>query len=100
MHRVFFPPLRRLVVCTGDLLRLWDNEAESMRWDELRELWRDRQGNYTFSHADGTRFIINYVFRRADELCATIEEEVTRRLLPQVLAIYQRGEPVRFGQVR
>lgn len=90
----------RMVVCTEGLLRLWNNEAESMRWDEIRELWRDRQGNYSFSGDDGTRFIINHVFRHADELGATIEEEVTRRLLPQVLAMYQRGEPIRFGQVQ
>ena len=90
----------RMVVCTEGLLRLWSKEAESMRWDEIRELWRDRQGNCAFSRADGTRFIINHVFRHADELGATIEEEVTRRLLPQVLAMYQRGEPVRFGQVQ
>jgi hypothetical protein len=90
----------RMVVCSEGLLRLWSDEAESMRWDEIRELWRDRQGNYAFSRADGTRFIINHVYRHADLLGATVEEEVTRRLLPQVLASYQHGEPVRFGQVQ
>jgi hypothetical protein len=89
-----------MVVCTDGLLRLWHDEVESVRWDEIRELWRDRQGNYAFSRADGTRFIINHVFRHAEELGATLEEEVTRQLLPQVLTIYHSGERVRFGQVQ
>jgi hypothetical protein len=90
----------RLVVCSEGLLRLWNEEAESIRWDEIRELWRDRQGHYAFSRADGTRFIINHVVRHADELGATIEEEVTWRLLPPALLRYHRGEPVRFGPVQ
>jgi hypothetical protein len=90
----------RLVVCTEGVLRLWCDEAESIRWEEIQELWRDRHGHYAFARVDGTRFIINHVFRHADELGATIEEEVTRQLLPQVLALYQRGEPVQFGQVQ
>lgn len=87
----------RLVVCSEGLLRIWNNEAESIRWDEIGELWRDRQGNYAFSRSDGTRFVINHVFRHADRLGATIEAEVIRRVLPQLLASYRRGEPVRFG---
>jgi hypothetical protein len=90
----------RMVVCSEGLLRVWNDEAESIRWDELRELWRDRHGRYTFARADGTRFVINHVFRRADELGASIEEEVTRQLLPQVEAAFQRGESVPFGEVQ
>jgi hypothetical protein len=90
----------RLVVCTEGVLRLWNDETESIRWEEIQELWRDGHGHYAFARVDGTRFIINHVFRHADELGATIEEEVTRRMLSQVLTIYQRGEPVRFGQVQ
>ena len=89
-----------MVVCSEGLLRLWNNEAEAIRWDEIGELWRDRRGNYAFSRADGTRFIVNHVFRHADRLGATIEVEVIRRVLPQLLASYRRGEPVRFGPVQ
>ncbi len=52
----------RMVVCTEGVLRLWCDEAENVRWDELRELRRDRRGHYAFSRADGTRFIINHVY--------------------------------------
>lgn len=90
----------RLVVCTEGLLRLWNDEAESVRWEEIRELWRDRWGNYAFARADGTRFIVNHVFRHADELGTTIEDEVTGRLLPHLLSLYRRGEAIRFGQVQ
>jgi hypothetical protein len=89
-----------MVVCTDGLLRLWHDETESVRWDEISELWRDRRGHYAFSRADGTRFIVNHIFHHADELSSRIEEKVTERLLPRVLALYQRGEPVRFGQVQ
>ena len=90
----------RMVVCTEGLLRTYENTAESIRWDEIGKLWRDRRGNYAFSQADGTRFIVNHVFHHAEELGATIEEEFTRRMLPRLLTAYQRGETLHFGPVQ
>ena len=68
LESTFWVRSLRLVVCTEGVLRLWNDEAESIRWEEIRELWRDRHGQYAFSRADGTRFIINHVVRHADEL--------------------------------
>ena len=90
----------RMVVCTEGLLRTYENTTESIRWDEIGELWRDRRGNYAFSRTDGTRFIVNHVFRHAEELGATIEEEVTRCMLPRLFTAYQRGETLHFGPVQ
>jgi Family of unknown function (DUF6585) len=90
----------QMVVCTEGLVRVWEGNADSIRWDEIRELWRDRRGGYTFSRTDGTRFIINHVFLNAEELSTTIEQEVTDRLLPLIISSFQRGDTVRFGKVR
>jgi MFS family permease len=90
----------RMVVCTEGLLRTYENTTESIRWDEIGELWCDRRGTYTFSRADSTRFIVNHVFRHSGELGATIEAEVTRRKLPRLLTAYQRGETLHFGPVQ
>lgn len=90
----------RMVVCTEGLLRTYENTTESIRWDEIGELWCDRRGTYTFSRADSTHFIVNHVFRHSGELGATIEEEVTRRMLPRLLIAYQRGETLHFGPVQ
>src|SRR5258708_5467417 len=89
-----------MVVCTEGLLRTYENTTESIRWDEIGELWRDRRGTYTFSRADSTRFIVNHVFRHSEELGATIEEEVTRRMLPRLLTAYQRCEKLHFVPVQ
>ena len=90
----------RIVICTEGLLRVHNDEADSIHWDEIRELWRNKRDVYTFMGTDGTRFNINQVFEHPEELGQTIEQEVTRRLLPQVEAMYRRGETVFFGRVR
>jgi hypothetical protein len=87
----------RMVVCTEGLIRVWNEQIASIRWDEIRELWLDGRGVYTFSRTDGTRFIINHVFQHAEELGATIEKEVTQRLLPALLKAYYRGDVLCFG---
>src|SRR5258708_9412850 len=44
-----------MVVCTEGLLRTYENTTESIRWDEIGELWRDRRGAYALPRARTTR---------------------------------------------
>lgn len=89
-----------MVICTQGLLRIAGRRAESIRWEEMREVWQNAQGFLTVERPDGARFVINATFRAWEQLAATVEQEVLRLRLPQLWEQYQHGTPVRFGPIQ
>ncbi len=89
-----------LVVCTQGLLRIAGQRAESIRWEEMREVWQNEQGFLTVVRPDGVTFVINATFRAWEQLVVTIEQEVLRLRLSQVWEQYQRGILLRFGPLQ
>jgi hypothetical protein len=100
----------QVMVFAEGLLWVESNRVTMVPWDRLTKVWREigRRyiGNvpsknatykYTIERRDGLRLVLDGVLDRIQALGATIEDEVTKRLLPQALQSYKAGERVSFG---
>src|SRR5579859_716913 len=95
----------QLYIGTDGLMRVKGKQAEAIRWDQIaavQKIFTQLQNNY-FLRAymllrhDGSVLTLEKSYQDFKELGKTIEEEVTRRLLPEAIAAYNAGTPVNFG---
>src|SRR5258706_2310110 len=89
----------KLYMCTDGLLKIYKQKDEAVRWDEVKELYI-ANGNVTrLVKQDGSDFLLPQLLMSSGDktLNTLIIDEVTRCLLPGMLASYERGETVTFG---
>jgi hypothetical protein len=104
--------------CTEGLMRTTGETVEAMRWDQAREVVkRYRQSlisllsfrystspqytldAYVVRSSDGKEIVIDSVFSKVKQLGKTLEQAITTMLMPSILASYQSGHPVQFGEI-
>ncbi len=91
------------------LVRAKGSKIDVIRWDQVEEvsqriIKRRSYGisiytsyRYTVHRRDGTTFKFTGTLKAIKHLGQTIQQEVTRRQLPQAIAAYNSGAPVSFG---
>jgi hypothetical protein len=97
----------QVYVGTDGLMRVKGNQAESIRWDQIaavQKAFTKMQNNYFLKafillRSDRSALTLEKSFKDFNELGKTIEEEVTRRMLPGAVAAYNAGSPVNFGAI-
>lgn len=98
----------RIYVGTDGLMRVKGDQAETIRWDQvagIQQLFIRSQSNYFLRaylllRRDDSVLTIERSYQDFKELGEAIEDEVTRRLLPEALAAYTTGGPVSFGAIQ
>lgn len=91
----------KLYLCSDGLLILTRKKVEAVRWDDVKEFFT-RNGKVTkLVRRDGSSIELPFllVSGRANMLNPAIIDEVTKRLLPDMLASYERGETIAFGDL-
>lgn len=98
----FYPAYRtKLYICTDGLLKVYKKKDQAIRWDEVKELYTTN-GNVTkLVKQDGSSFELPSLLMSGSgkTISTLISDEVTRCLLPGMLASYERGETVWFGNL-
>lgn len=115
----------RVYRCMDGLLHVKGATVEAICWDQVAEVWQTFRSYwllnfflsfsrrertyyyhpfYTFKayvlrRPDGTELVLDKAFRKFKELGTTLEQEVTRRLLPGVIAACNTGTFVNFGPI-
>lgn len=100
------------------------NRNDVIRWDQIAYVWHivkkttntTRNTNYStgwtttttsttayhsyaVQRVDGANFVFDRTFSHLRELGKTIEQESARYLLPQAIAAYNAGQPIKFGNM-
>jgi len=89
----------KLYLCIEGLLKIYKKKVEAVRWNEIKELYIPG-GNLTrLVKQDGSDFILprSLMVGRDKRITNVIIDEVTRCLLPGMLASYQDGQTIAFG---
>jgi hypothetical protein len=110
-----FGSTRRVVVCDDGLVDCRGNNIEVCRWEDVDAFWRQVadiqmyvngvfQGTrtthkYRIQMKDDRRFAWDDYYRDVNELGDWIENEVSRRRLPEVMAELHAGRSVDFDVV-
>ncbi len=116
----------RVYICSEGLIRAAKGVTEVQRWDQISEVWKlFRRSIWSFSffsdatirvgksvnrpiyvldayklrRTDGSEVTIDRAFNKFKQLGQAIELEMTNRLMPDVLARYNAGQLVRFGDL-
>ncbi|GHO59628.1 DUF6585 family protein [Ktedonobacter robiniae] len=92
----------RLYICTDGLLKVYKKQDEAIRWDEIQELYTPIGGAFRLIKEDGSNFSLPLLLTigRNKNLMNIITEEMSHRLLPEMLARYERNETLTFGDLR
>lgn len=100
----------RVVVFDTGLVRASGSKNEVVRWDELATVFQDITHYYRYGVRTRTRHVYTLFTRdnrkvlltdsivNVEALGNTIQQEVTRRLLPQYTQAYNSGGSVTFGR--
>jgi hypothetical protein len=99
----------QVVVCRNGLLHLSSDEATVISWDEVDAVYQ----NITQTHYEGVGSEITHVYtvvtddntsialsdnlQNIEALGETIQQEVARVKLPDMIEAFDRGKPVKFG---
>ena len=102
----FFSQRIYVAVCPQGLLYI-KRKAEAILWDTVSSFWKDVQtddkGKSSFSCKvqcrDSSTFLFTQEIDVVERLGRLIEREVTRRLLPQAIATYDKGTFVAFDEI-
>lgn len=98
-------------VFADGLVRSQYGKSVVVRWDEIAGVWQAITKHYyngiytgtthayTVQKADGTQTKFNDTLKNVEELGNTIQQEVTKRLLPRAAATYNNGGTVSFGKL-
>ncbi len=108
--RLLTGPFQHLYLCEEGLVSLTGRRETVMRWDQVtnvtRYVVRSGTSNPSLSprcrlrRSDGVELIIGErSFEQGDALCGSIEQQVARKQLPQVLASYSAGIPISFNDL-
>jgi hypothetical protein len=116
----------RIYMCSDGLIRATKAVTEVQRWDQTSEVWKlfrrslwsfnfytdaaIRVGKsmnrpfyvldaYKLRRTDGSEVTIDRAFNKFKQLGQAIELEMTNRLMPDVLARYNAGQLVSFGEL-
>lgn len=99
----------KVYVFSEGLIRAKGRQGDVMRWEQIEAVWekivRYRRSlipfyktyTYTVRRGDGAQFKFPSALKGNKLLGQTLQQEVTRRLLPRVIAAYDGGSPVNFG---
>jgi len=94
----------RVYVFTNGLVRAKGGQADVVRWDHVEAVWQNifrvyatTNHTYTVRRGDGATFKFNSILRNIAHLGQTVQQEVTRVLLPGAVAAYNAGTVVPFG---
>ncbi len=105
----------RAYICSYGILRLADDNSdiEVIRWEQIEKVWRRVRMFYPDNDSDKKTYLCTYKMQRSDGKLFTfegatelkdfgtiVEEEVTARLLPQILDAYNSGTPIAFGKLK
>ncbi len=101
----------RVYVFTEGFVRVRGDKSTVVRWDQITTIWQRVQKrfissfyigtvhSYTVQRDDGKKFTFNDALKNIEALGTTLTREVNSRLLPEVIATYNAGEPVTFGKL-
>lgn len=105
----------RAYICSYGILRLADDNSdiEIIHWEQIEKIWRRVRMFYPVNDSDKRTYRCTYKMQRSDGKLFTfegatelkdfgtiVEEEVTARLLPQILDAYNSGTPIAFGKLK
>lgn len=91
----------RLYLCSQGLLSIDSKKQERICWDEIQKTYDRGSGIQILTSTGGKTFVIpnNLSLGRLAELSAIIEGKVKEARVAAILAQYERGETVRFGNL-
>jgi hypothetical protein len=101
----------RIYVCSGGLMRIAGDTSEAMRWDQATTLWEVYSGHsyrgnssyyleeYKLLATDGNELAIPKVFSNFKQLGTDIKQQIINHLLPGVLAAFNAGQQIHFGEI-
>jgi len=97
----------RVLVFPEGLAYTRRSRTEIIRWDEVAAVWQGiTRVQYTFTVRsckvqldDGRKYTFNNALRNVTELIATIQQEVTPRILARASDAYDAGETIPFGKL-
>jgi len=102
----------RVYVFTEGLVQVKGNKTAVVRWDQVKTIWQKVRKRflgsfylgtthkYTLQQANGKKIAFNDGLKNIEVLGGTIIREVNSRLLPDLVATYDAGDPVSFGKLR
>ena len=99
-------PIPRVFLCPRGLIYLRRN-CEVVRWDQIVQLTKELQtdqkatslAKYILLRADGFQLALENDLPHLDRLGGFMEREITRHLLPQMIAKYEAGALITFGSL-
>jgi hypothetical protein len=108
-YSVIYKSWRVYVFEQGFLFKKGNETPQPFRWDQIEAVWYQVTRHYTngiytgTSHRyqvkrkDGYQVVLTDRFANVGNLGDTISDQVTRTLLPQVIAAYSAGQTITFG---
>lgn len=104
---VQLPPFYRafrtgVYVCTEGVLTIYKQKEEAIRWDEVKEIYTTNGSVTRLVKEDRSSLALPFLLMggRNQTTSFLIVEEVMRPLLPEVLANYERGDVITFGDLK
>lgn len=97
----------RVLVFPEGLAYTRRSRTEIIRWDEVAAVWQGiTRVQHTFTVRsckmqldDGRKYTFNNALRNVTELIATVQQEVTPRILARASEAYDAGETIPFGKL-
>ncbi len=96
-------------VYSGGLARIQGEKSQEIRWDDIRAVWQSitkhyRNGIYTgttylytVQTADNRKLTFGNEIKGVEQLGQQLQQESTSRLFPRMVAAYNAGQNVPFG---
>jgi hypothetical protein len=110
--RIFRERDWRVLTFSDGLMQIKSGAQMIIRWDDITSVWQSitvvkRYGVitvstthlYTVQRANGEVLYLNDQLKNVEALGTTIQNEVTRRLLPRAVDTYNSGGVVTFGKL-
>lgn len=101
----------RVYVCADGFAFIRGNKTDAFRWDQIESMWQmivKRYTNgiytgtyhkYTVRRKDGVQVVFNDRFANVEDLGNAISRAITNLLFPQVVAAYNAGQTITFGDL-
>lgn len=94
----------RVYTFINGLVRAKGGQVDVVRWDQVEAVWQNifrmyatTNHTYTVRRGDGATFKFSSVLRKIAHLGQTVQQAVTRVLLPRAIAAYNAGNAIPFG---
>ncbi|MEP7288702.1 MAG: DUF6585 family protein [Chloroflexota bacterium] len=101
----------RVQVFTDGLVRSQHGKTVVVRWDEIASvlqsvtkhytngIYTGTTHTYTVFTKDGTKTTFNDTLKNVEQLGNAIQDQVAKRLYPQMMTLYNNGGTVQFGKL-